>query len=95
MGFTVFQTIGEMCFSPLGNSMVSKHAPAKYLTVLMGVWTLATFAASKASGYVQGIMESMGMMQVFIAIPVILIVSAVLLLVFDKKLEAMLTAGQK
>ena len=40
-------------------------------------------------------MESMGMMQVFIAIPVILIVSAVLLLVFDKKLEAMLTAGQK
>lgn len=95
IGFTVFQTIGEMCFSPLGNSMVSKHAPAKYLTVLMGVWTLATFAASKASGYVQGIMESMGMMQVFIAIPVILIVSAVLLLVFDKKLEAMLTAGQK
>ncbi len=95
IGFTVFQTIGEMCFSPLGNSMVSKHAPAKYLTVLMGVWTLATFAASKASGYVQGIMESMGMMQVFIAIPVILIVSAVILLVFDKKLEAMLTAGQK
>ena len=61
----------------------------------MGVWTIATFFASKASGYVQGIMESMGMMQVFIAIPVILIVSAVILLVFDKKLEAMLTAGEK
>ncbi len=92
IGFTVFQTIGEMCFSPLGNSMVSKHAPAKYLTVLMGVWTLATFFASKASGYVQGIMDKMGMMQVFIAIPVTLIVSAIILLVFGKKLEAMLTS---
>lgn len=94
-GFIAFQSLGEMCFSPLGNSMVSKHAPAKYLTVLMGVWTLATFAASKASGYVQGIMDKMGMLQVFIAIPVILIISAVLLLALNKKLTTMLEASDE
>ena len=37
--FGIFLTIGEICFSPLGNSFVSKYAPKKYLSVLMGVWT--------------------------------------------------------
>lgn len=33
--FGVFITIGEICFSPLGNSFVSKFAPKKYLALLM------------------------------------------------------------
>ena len=88
--FVVFQTVGEMCFSPLGNSLISKIAPAKYLSLLMGVWAAATFVANKASGYVQGIIEKMGLMQVFIAIPVILAVGTVIILISNKKLTAMI-----
>lgn len=87
--FMVFQTIGEMCFSPIGSSVVSKLAPAKYLSLLMGSWTIGTFVANKLAGYVQGIMETMGRMQVFIAIPVILVVSALLMIACNKKLEEM------
>ena len=88
--FVVFQTIGEMCFSPLGNSLVSKIAPAKYLSLLMGVWAAATFVANKASGYVQGIIEKMGLVQVFVAIPVILVVGVFIILATNKKLTAMI-----
>lgn len=90
MLFVLFQTIGEMCFSPLGNSLVSKIAPAKYLSLLMGVWACATFFANKAAGYVQMIIEKMGLMQTFISIPVILIVGTFILLGFNKKLTAMI-----
>lgn len=90
MMFVLFQTIGEMCFSPLGNSLVSKIAPAKYLSLLMGVWACATFFANKAAGYVQMIIEKMGLMQTFISIPVILVVGTFILLAFNKKLTAMI-----
>jgi dipeptide/tripeptide permease len=89
--FVVFQTIGEMCFSPLGNSLVSKIAPAKYLSLLMGVWAAATFVANKSAGYVQGIIENMGLVQVFTAIPVILVVGVVVILILNKKLTAMIS----
>jgi proton-dependent oligopeptide transporter, POT family len=88
--FVLFQTIGEMCFSPLGNSLVSKIAPAKYLSLLMGVWACATFFANKAAGYVQMIIDKMGLMQTFIAIPVILVVGTFVLIAFNKKLTAMI-----
>ena len=88
--FVIFQTIGEMCFSPLGNSLVSKIAPAKYLSLLMGVWACATFFANKAAGYVQMIIEKMGLMQTFISIPIILIIGTVVLLAFNKKLTDMI-----
>ncbi|CEQ30169.1 amino acid/peptide transporter [[Clostridium] sordellii] len=88
--FVIFQTIGEMCFSPLGNSLVSKIAPAKYLSLLMGVWACATFFANKAAGYVQMIIDKMGLMQTFIAIPVILIVGVFIILTFNKKLTNMI-----
>ncbi|MGL5754636.1 MAG: peptide MFS transporter [Paraclostridium sp.] len=90
MIFVLFQTIGEMCFSPLGNSLVSKIAPAKYLSLLMGVWACATFFANKAAGYVQMVIEKMGLMQTFIAIPVILVVGTFILLGFNKKLTSMI-----
>ena len=36
--FVTVITIGEMCFSPLRNAFVSKYAPKKYLSLLMGVY---------------------------------------------------------
>ncbi len=93
--FVIFQTIGEMCFSPLGNSLVSKIAPAKYLSLLMGVWACATFFANKAAGYVQMVIEKMGLMQTFIAIPVILIVGTFIILAFNKKLTAMIGSDEE
>jgi POT family proton-dependent oligopeptide transporter len=43
-------TIGELCLSPMGLSMVSKLAPAGMTALMMGGWSLATSIGNKLSG---------------------------------------------
>ncbi|MEW6435231.1 MAG: peptide MFS transporter [Myxococcota bacterium] len=43
-------TLGELCLSPIGLSMVNKLAPVKFASLLMGVWFLSTAAANKFAG---------------------------------------------
>jgi len=38
------QTVGELCLSPVGLSVTTKMAPAKYGSQMMGVWFLAVTA---------------------------------------------------
>ena len=46
----IIATLGELCLSPVGLSMVSKMAPAKFATMLMGVWLLTSFFGNFAAG---------------------------------------------
>jgi POT family proton-dependent oligopeptide transporter len=45
-----FHTWGELCLSPVGLSYVTKVAPVKFASLLMGVWFLANAAANKIAG---------------------------------------------
>jgi len=45
-----FHTWGELCLSPVGLSYVTKVAPVKFASLLMGVWYLANAAANKIAG---------------------------------------------
>ncbi len=44
------QTVGELCLSPVGLSVTTKMAPAKYTCQMMGVWFLAVTAGDSVSG---------------------------------------------
>jgi len=88
--FGILLSVGEMLFSPLGNSFVTKHAPNKMYSVLMGVWILASFIAGKSYGYIYAIASNYPIMVAYVVIPVILFIAAVLLFVFDKKLVKLL-----
>jgi POT family proton-dependent oligopeptide transporter len=48
-----FHTVGELCLSPVGLSMVTKLAPAPYVSFLMGIW----FFAIGVGNYLAGILE--------------------------------------
>ncbi|MFR9650423.1 MAG: peptide MFS transporter [Rikenellaceae bacterium] len=43
-------TMGELCLSPIGLSMVNQLAPVRFASLLMGVWFLSMSAANKFSG---------------------------------------------
>jgi POT family proton-dependent oligopeptide transporter len=43
-------TIGELCLSPMGLSMVSKLSPVRFTALMMGGWSLATSIGNKMSG---------------------------------------------
>lgn len=90
IAFGILLSVGEMLFSPLGNSFVTKYAPNKIYSVLMGVWIFATFLAGKSYGYLYAIASKFPIMQSYVVIPVILFICAVLLFFFDKKLVKLL-----
>ncbi len=45
-----FHSVGELCLSPIGLSLVNQLAPAKYSSLLMAVWFLANVVANKLAG---------------------------------------------
>jgi POT family proton-dependent oligopeptide transporter len=45
-----FHTFGELCLSPVGLSYVTKVAPVRFASLLMGVWFLANAVANKIAG---------------------------------------------
>lgn len=51
VGATLVYTLGEMYLSPIGLSLVSKIAPARHVSMLMGVWYLSISAGDYLSGY--------------------------------------------
>ncbi|EHI55793.1 hypothetical protein HMPREF9333_01008 [Johnsonella ignava ATCC 51276] len=85
--FGILLTTGEICFSPLGNSFVNKVAPKKYLSLLLGVWIFATFAANKLTGYVQGVIENYGFMQTIVTFSVVSFITMVILFALSKPLN--------
>lgn len=58
IGAYFLHTCGELCLSPVGLSLVTKLAPLKLASMLMGVWFLANFAANLLGGYLAGTLEA-------------------------------------
>ena len=56
----LFHTLGELCISPVGLSMITKLAPLRLASLMMGVWFLINFFANTLAGYVGAFSEHMG-----------------------------------
>ena len=93
--FVTVITIGEMCFSPLRNAFVSKYAPKKYLSLLMGVIAISTFGANKLSPFVQAFIEKFDVFPVFVGITVIMLVFTALIFLANKKLNSLVEGKEE
>ena len=49
-GYFVVITIGELYLSPVGLSLVTKVAPARILSMMMGVWLATSFIGNFLAG---------------------------------------------
>jgi proton-dependent oligopeptide transporter, POT family len=49
-GLYFLHTIGELCLSPIGLSMVNKLTPARFTSLMMGIWFLAIATGNKLAG---------------------------------------------
>jgi POT family proton-dependent oligopeptide transporter len=45
-------TVGEICLSPTGLSYVTKAAPVKFVSLLMGIWFVSSFVANLGGGLI-------------------------------------------
>ncbi len=68
-----FHTIGELCLSPVGLSVVTKLAPVKLASILMAVWLAASGIANILGGFVAAYVEELGAFRIFGAISALVI----------------------
>ena len=54
VGSYFFQTVGELCLSPVGLSSMTKLSPRKFVGQMMGIWFLASALGNLIGGLVGG-----------------------------------------
>jgi len=57
--FTFLVTLGELYLSPVGLSVVTKLAPARIVSMMMGIWFLSSFFGNYAAGFLGHYWEQM------------------------------------
>jgi POT family proton-dependent oligopeptide transporter len=65
VGAYVLHTWGELCLSPVGLSMVTKLAPAKFASMMMGLWFGSFFLSDFLAGHIAGTVEKVERGEVF------------------------------
>jgi len=86
-GMTVILTVGELYLSPVGLSFVTKVAPARMVSMLMGVWFLANFFGNYLTGYLGTFWEKMGHGRFFMMLTVLGVSAGVLMFLISKPLD--------
>jgi POT family proton-dependent oligopeptide transporter len=77
-----FQTLGELCLSPVGLSSMTKLSPRKYVGQMMGIWFLASSVGNLVAGLVGGHVDPNQLEQtpaLFTATTIALVVAAAVL----------------
>lgn len=74
-------TVGELCLSPIGLSMVSKLAPARLTALLMGAWFISTSIGNKLSGVIASLWDKYDDKASFFMLNFYLMMGATLLLI--------------
>ncbi len=80
----LLHTIGELCLSPVGLSVVTKLAPPKLASILMAVWMLSSSVANFIGGYLASVVETMGAGQIFTFIAIFVMICGLLLISLNK-----------
>jgi POT family proton-dependent oligopeptide transporter len=87
IGTYLIVTLAEILISPMGQSFVSKVAPPRLQGLMMGGWFAAIAAGSYGSGLLGKYYSDFAHHEYFLLLTGLLAVSAVLVLVFLKKLR--------
>jgi proton-dependent oligopeptide transporter, POT family len=88
--FFVVITTAELYLSPTGLSLVSKVAPARYISMMMGVWLATSFAGNFIAGWLGSFWSSMAKLDFFVTIAAVAIAAGLVIFAFDRPLRAAL-----
>ena len=83
----LFHTIGELCASPVALSFITKLAPIKYASFMMGAYFAATGLGNKVAGYIGGLSENAGDFEVFTGIAITCTLFGILIIAILKPLK--------
>jgi POT family proton-dependent oligopeptide transporter len=84
VGYFLLATLGELHLAPVGLALISRLAPARVLSLMMGVWFAATLPADILGGYLGGFWSRMAKADFFLMIAAIAAVAGAALWAFQR-----------
>ena len=88
-------TIGEIYFSPIGLSLVTKISPAGIVSMMMGVWFLSSFFGNYLSGYLGTLWEKMSKANFFLLMSALPFVAGIAFFALLKPLKGAIGQGKQ
>ncbi len=95
LGSTLVFTIGELYLSPIGLSFVTKVAPARIVSMMMGVWFLANFIGNYMTGFLGTFWEKMPHQQFFGLMTAIGVAAGVVLFLISRPMNKILEGHRR
>lgn len=88
--YFVVITIGELYLSPIGLSLVSKIAPARMISTMMGLWLGTSFIGNFVAGWLGSFWSSTDKMSFFIMIAAVAAIAGGVIWSFNRPLKGIL-----
>lgn len=83
----LFHTVGELCSSPVALSFITKLAPVKYASLMMGVYFAATGLGNKVAGVIGESASEFGEYAIFSGITIFTVIFGLLVILLLKPLK--------
>lgn len=83
----LFHTVGELCASPVSLSFITKLAPLKYASIIMGLYWAATGLGNKVAGLIGEYSQSLGEFETFLSVTIVWSLIGALVIVLLKPLK--------
>jgi POT family proton-dependent oligopeptide transporter len=95
LAYFVVLTIGELYLSPIGLSLVSQVAPARFLSVTMGAWLATSFIGNFGAGWLGSLWSGMDKAHFFALMSAIAFVASVAIFACRKPLQSVLHIDER
>jgi POT family proton-dependent oligopeptide transporter len=88
--FFVVITIGELYLSPVSLSLVSKAAPARMLSMIMGLWLATSFTGNLIAGWLGSFWSAMDKTSFFLMLASLAALAGIVIFAFNRPLKGIL-----
>jgi proton-dependent oligopeptide transporter, POT family len=89
-----FHTLGELCVSPVGLSMVSKLVPGRMIAFMFGMWYLAIAIGNKLAaslgGSIEGVVSKYDMTTFYLIFTIVPIVAGVIIMFLNPVMKKLM-----
>ncbi len=86
IGYFTILTLGELYLSPIGLSLVTKLAPARMLSLVMGCWMATSFTGNFLAGWLGSFWSRMGRAEFFLTTAAIAAFAGLLIVICSRAL---------
>ena len=90
LAYFVMLTVGELYLSPISLSLVSKVAPARMLSLMMGLWLATSFAGNLIAGWLGSFWSAMDKVSFFLMLAGLAALAGIVIFAFNRPLRSVL-----